>query len=287
MNTEQYDNTKALLPGRLAVCAWSLQAVDAASLVQKIQALDISCLQCALDPVRHEPAKWGDLGARCNDAGLTLVSGMFGTVGEDYSTLESIRQTGGVVPDATWEDNWKHIREVVVLAKQLKLKLVTFHAGFIPHEPGTAAYAKLLRRIRDITQLFADHGIALAMETGQETAGTLKAFLLDLNHANIGVNFDPANMILYAQGEPVAALRELGPWVKQCHIKDARRTLQPGTWGEEVCVGTGEVNWPGFFAALHALEFKGDLAIEREAGSQRMEDIRAARKNVEQWLNLK
>ena len=44
-----------------------------------------------------------------NSKGIILVSGMFGTIGEDYTTMESIKRTGGVVPDATWPDNWKNI----------------------------------------------------------------------------------------------------------------------------------------------------------------------------------
>ena len=95
------------------------------------------------------------------------------------------------------------------------------------------------------------------------------------------MNFDPANMILYDKGDPVAALRTLGPWVKQCHLKDANRTKTPGTWGEEVRLGTGQVDWRAFFRALDAAGFKGDLCIEREAGNQRVADIRAAREYVQ------
>jgi L-ribulose-5-phosphate 3-epimerase len=88
-------------------------------------------------------------------------------------------------------------------------------------------------------------------------------------------------MILYEKGDPIAALETLSPWLKQCHIKDARGTRQPGTWGDEVVVGTGEVDWRKFFSVLERVGFKGDLCIEREAGQQRTEDIRAARKFVE------
>ena len=59
-------------------------------------------------------------------------------------------------------------------------------------------------------------------------------FCTELNHPNIGVNFDPANMILYDKGDPVKALHVLAPWMRQVHIKDAKRTKIPGTWGEEV-----------------------------------------------------
>jgi L-ribulose-5-phosphate 3-epimerase len=121
----------------------------------------------------------------------------------------------------------------------------------------------------------------LGFETGQETAETLATFLTKLNRPNVGVNFDPANMILYDKGDPIEALRVLGPWLKQCHIKDATRTIQPGAWGAEVPAGTGEVNWPAFFATLKELGYAGNLCIEREAGPQRVADIITARQMVE------
>jgi len=68
--------------------------------------------------------------------------------------------------------------------------------------------------------------------------------------------------------------------VRQVHIKDAERTKIPGTWGREVVVGSGEVDWPAFFAALHDFNFTGDLVIEREAGGRRPADIVAARELV-------
>jgi sugar phosphate isomerase/epimerase len=72
----------------------------------------------------------------------------------------------------------------------------------------------------------------------------------------------------------------LQPWIRQVHIKDARRPQVPGTWGREVVVGTGEVDWPAFFAVLKEMNFAGDLAIEREAGTTRVADVRAAREVV-------
>jgi sugar phosphate isomerase/epimerase len=84
-------------------------------------------------------------------------------------------------------------------------------------------------------------------------------------------------MILYDKGDPVEALRILAPWLRQVHIKDAVRTHIPGTWGSEVPAGTGEVDWPEFFATLRELRFAGNLVIEREAGEQRVMDIRTAR----------
>ena len=160
------------------------------------------------------------------------------------------------------------------------LKLVTFHAGFLPHDEKDPAFAKMLGRLAETADAFKAAGISLGLETGQETAPDLLHLLQQLNRQHVGVNFDPANMILYDKGNPIDALRVLGPWIRQVHIKDARRTKVPGTWGEEVAVGTGEVDWPAFFATLRELNFAGDFVIEREAGSQRVTDICAAKEVV-------
>jgi len=265
---------------RLAVCSWSLQAETPTTLVERLLATGVRQVQLALDPLREKPAVWGDTPDRLSRAGIRIVSGMFGTVGEDYTTLETIRRTGGVVPDATWDANWKAIQDTAALAAQLGLKLVTFHAGFLPHEESDPDYAKLTDRLKRIADVFAAKSIHLGLETGQETADTLDAFLGKLGKPNLGVNFDPANMLLYDKGDPIAALRRLGRWLKQVHLKDAIRTKVPGNWGEEVVVGTGEVDWKSFFAELRELGYSGALCIEREAGNARVADIQSAARYV-------
>lgn len=274
-------NTLADLTSRLAVCSWSLQPTSPHDLITKLEATGVRRVQLALDPLRESPAIWQPTQNQLESAGITIVSGMFGCVGEDYSTLDTIRNTGGIAPDATWERNRQNILATVTLAQSLGLKLVTFHAGFLPHDERDPNFAKLKQRLSEVVEIFGVHGIALGLETGQETATALLAFLQKLNQPNLGANFDPANMLLYDKGNPIEALRTLGPWIRQVHIKDARRTKVPGTWGEEVVAGTGEVDWPAFFATLQEVGFKGDLCIEREAGNQRVADIGAARAMVE------
>jgi len=242
--------------------------------------MGIARLQLALDPVRTQPDLWGRSVDFLQEHGIRVVSGMFGTVGEDYSTLDSIRRTGGLVPDATWDENWRNIQVIAELAQGFDIRLVTFHAGFLPHDEHDPEFRKLLPRIVAVADLFASKGLQLAFETGQETADILRVFLERLARPNVGVNFDPANMILYAKGDPIAALRTLAPWLKQCHIKDANLTNVPGTWGEEVVVGTGQVDWKAFFATLRDVKFAGDCCVEREAGNQRVADIRAGRDYV-------
>ena len=141
----------------------------------------------------------------------------------------------------------------------------------------------MLQRLGEVADAFAAEQLELGLETGQETAPVLAGLLAKLNRKNVGVNFDPANMLLYDKGNPIEALRVLGPRLRQVHIKDAVRTKQPGTWGTEVAVGTGEVDWAAFFTTLKQLKFSGNYVIEREAGGRRLEDIRAAKTIIEKY----
>src|SRR5437762_4686816 len=168
---------------RLAVCSWSIQPTDPNNLVTQLQAIGISRVQIALDSIRERPGVWGKILEVFRRNNITLVSGMFGTVGEDYSTLESIRRTGGVALDAAWNENWRNIETNAVIARQLRLKLVTFHAGFLPQEESDPALKNLFDRILLIADRFAAKGFALGLDTGQETAETLRAFLIRLNRS--------------------------------------------------------------------------------------------------------
>jgi len=276
--------SQPVLP-RLAVCSWSLQPKTPAQLIEQLQAIGLNRVQLDLDPFREQPSVWSDAPALFAQAGIEVVSGMFRTVGEDYSTLESIRQTGGLVPDGTWEQNWSNLQATVKTVSQMDLKFVMFHAGFVPHDVSNPTFVELVDRIRQAARLFAEAGITLGCETGQETGPDLRAFLEHLDQPNVAVNFDPANMILYNNGDPIDALRLIAPWVKSTHLKDANLTSVPGTWGEEVVLGTGQVDWKSYFRTMAEIGFEGDFCIEREAGNQRIEDIRAARVFVENLLN--
>lgn len=261
---------------RLAVCSWSLRPTGPVDLFEKLASTGLRAVQLALDPVRTDPARWSTIGEAAADRGIALVSGMFGTKGEDYSSLESIRRTGGLVPDDTWEENWTNIQEDARIAADLNIPLVTFHAGFLPHDRSDPKFSVLIDRIRQVADLFAGKGIDLGFETGQETAETLRTFLEELDRPNVGVNFDPANMLIYNMDEPILALKTLLPHLKQCHIKDASRPGASGTKGKEELAGTGEVEWRDFFAVLSEVGYQGHLVIEREHGDQRVADVQQA-----------
>lgn len=265
---------------RVAVCSWSMQPTGLDDLVAKVKDAGVSRVQLALEPLLEGGAAWNDAGARLAAAGVGIVSGMMGCVGEDYATIEKIKVTGGVMPDATWPATIANMRKAAPVAKALGLKLVTFHAGFIPHEAGSAEFAKGLKRVAEVADAFASVGVAVALETGQEPAPALVDFLKALGRKDVGVNFDPANMLLYGSGDPITALKLLLPHVMQVHIKDAVPSGKAGEWGSEVPAGTGKVDWAAFFATLSGAGYRGDYVIEREAGGSRVADVKVARELV-------
>jgi sugar phosphate isomerase/epimerase len=184
--------------------------------------------------------------------------------------------------DAHWTQNLAAAHGNAALAQRLGIGLVTFHAGFLPHAADNALRATMLARIAVIARAFAERGVQIALETGQEDADTLVGVLHELAAlgGNVGVNFDPANMLLYAMGQPVEAFPKLATFTRQVHIKDAIETETPGQWGREVVVGSGQVPWDQFLTLVRAHAPNAPLVIEREAGSQRVADIITARRVV-------
>lgn len=271
---------------RIGACSWSLQAAGPDELVEKLRAVGVPAIQLALEPLRSGSWPVEATLAKLRGARIALRSTMMSMAGEDYATLDSIRRTGGVRPTQHWNANLAAARENAQIARRLGTRLVTFHAGFLPHDRKDPERALLLERLRTLVDVFGAEEVEVGFETGQESAETLFDVLADLQRPRAGVNFDPANMILYGMGDPVAAVRALAPRVKQIHVKDARRTRAPGTWGEEVCVGTGEVDWHAFFAAAREGGVEVDFMIEREAGEDRVGDMRRARKLVEHHLGV-
>lgn len=207
--------------------------------------------------------------------GWVVTCAMVSFAQEDYSSLGSIRATGGIVPQDCWEINRGRVLRAIELTAELSLKYLSFHFGFIDHD--NRDYAK---SFAEKTKLLADaaqkSNVMLLMETGQESAAQLRRFLEELDHPALGVNFDPANMILYDKGDPVEAVEILSRWIKHVHIKDAVKSDTPGQWGREVPWGDGQVGCDEFLRALKEAGFSGALAIEREAGEKRFADIALA-----------
>lgn len=271
------------MPKNLAVCSWSLQPTNPADLASKITQTGLHHAQLALDPLAQSEWNTDELLHSFADHNIHICSAMMTTIGEDYTTLETIKQTGGIRPDQHWEQNLARAKANAQLATHLDLSLISLHAGFIP-QPSTTEYTTITDRLKALNEVFQSNNITLALETGQEHAEDLLRMLDLPNMDTVAVNFDPANMILYAMGNPAQAIELLKPRIAQVHMKDATTTTTPGTWGDEVPAGQGEVDWQHFFSIINTLPGTVNVVIEREAGDNRIKDIITARTIAEQYL---
>lgn len=203
---------------------------------------------------------------RLKDMRIALTAVFAGFEGESYADIPTTKRTVGLVPSETRAERTREMLEIADFAKLLQCDVVCLHLGFIPHE---AAGDPLYREVVDVTRQVCDHcqnnGQSLHLETGQETADGLLAFLGDVERDNLFVNFDPANMILYGTGEPIEALRKIGSRVRSVHCKDANWAQNPGQeWGQEMPLGEGQVGMETYLRTLDEIGYDGPLTIERE-----------------------
>ena len=270
---------------RLGVCSWSFRLpMDAVAVEMK--KMGLHNINLALQPFLEGDARHGkaeDAGARTR-VEARLASGewrisatMISFSHEDYTTLDTIRKTGGIVPDQHWDADRALVEKAAKLTGEWKVPYMLMHAGFLD-ETDKVAFEKYLYRVKTLRDICAKENVQLILETGQETADDLARFMPLVD--GVGVNFDPANMILYNKGVPVDAVRKIAPWIRHMHVKDAKYTKTPGTWGEEVPWGDGEVNAPFLLKTLEDVGYKGMFAIEREGGDNRVSDIALAAKRM-------
>jgi L-ribulose-5-phosphate 3-epimerase len=201
---------------------------------------------------------------------------------EDYSSLKSIRETGGIMPDQQWDDNRRRVLAAIEMTFTLGSKYLLFHFGFFD-----SIDKETNRKFKDRAMLLADaaheKNISLLMETGQESAEDLRDVLAELDHPALKVNLDPGNMLLYNKNNPIEAVNILSPWIRQIHAKDALRSLKPDTWGTETAWGDGQIGTHEFLKELVKIGFNGSIIIEREVGENPIEDIESAVRRLQEF----
>ena len=263
----------------IGVCTWSL-GNNLDEIADLSDETGVESLHLSLAPVLD--GQGGKYLQRIEKHGWRVSATMVGFPQEDYSTLESIRITGGIVPDESWPDNKRRVLEAIDITAELSVKYLEFHFGFISVDDAEH-YKKLSDRVCLLAERARERGVVLLMETGQETTEELSRFIEAVAHPALAVNFDPANMLLYDKDDPVGAVKTLAKHIRHFHAKDAVRAAKQGDWGREVPWGQGMVNPEKFLSAMKKIGFEGSLAIEREAGNARMEDIKLAIENLRRF----
>jgi sugar phosphate isomerase/epimerase len=202
---------------------------------------------------------------RLQEFDITLTAVFGGFEGESYADIPTVAQTVGLVPPATRASRTREMLEIADFARMLGCNTVALHIGFVPHDATDPLYRDVLAVTREVCDHCRGNGQNLHLETGQESADALLQFMHDVERDNLFINFDPANMILYGTGEPIAALRKVGRYVRSVHCKDGKWAANPGKeWGQEVPLGQGDVGIENYLRTLKEEGYEGPLTIERE-----------------------
>ena len=200
--------------------------------------------------------------------------------GENYADLPTVVRTVGLVPPSTRRERIERTKAVSNLARALGIDSVACHIGVIPPDHEKRPYTEIIHVARELCDHCKDNGQFFTLETGQEPARVLLKFLEEVDRPNLKINFDPANMILYGTGDPLEALDVLADHVVSVHCKDGEWPPRdhPEALGNEVPLGTGALDLPGFIARLKTHGYIAPLNIEREEPDEakRTADIHSA-----------
>ena len=271
-----------LKPMEVGVFLSSLGIADRIEAVAKAKELGFRSIQTPpLSAEWRTGARKADFVRAIKDAGLYVSAVCAGFEGESYADIPTVQRTVGYVDSATVDERVAVTIEYGDLAVELESPVVTTHIGFVPEDRDDPVYARQLEATGRVADGLKEKGLLFGLETGQEEALPQRHFIEEVARANLKVNFDPANMILYGKQKPIEALEILRDYVFHVHCKDGRWPIEEGKLGTEVPLGEGEVDIPAYVAKLKEIGYTYVLTIEREGGTSRIPDITKAKALLE------
>jgi L-ribulose-5-phosphate 3-epimerase len=151
-----------LPPLSLGVCSWSLQVKNIPELKGFLEKLGVNVVQIACGDPHH--ASWDEgesMPAVAHDSGIVMTGAMLGFPGEDYTTPQTIKATGGFGNPSLRPERIKRLKWALDRTIALGLSDLSLHAGFIP-EPDDPARPAMLETLALAGDLAAAKGITLA-----------------------------------------------------------------------------------------------------------------------------
>lgn len=253
--------------------------------LQEVRHLGLTVVQIGYAAHLDNPDGIAKIKSALEQSQVVITTVFCGFAGESYADIPTVRATVGLVPENTRAERVARVDVISQFAQKLGVARVAAHIGFIPEDHSDPLYATMVETVQGICDKLQARGQNFALETGQETAATLRRFINDVGRDNLRVNFDPANMILYGNDQPIPALDLLAPWVDEVHCKDGEWPTEKDKLGHETPLGEGAVNVPAWIAKLLQIGFRGPLIIEREiSGDEQKRDIVRARQLLESLL---
>lgn len=246
-----------------------------------VDGLQLYCTKGENSPEELMGAKGRELLSYVKDNGLKF-SALCGDLGMGFGNKEL---NPGLIGKS---------KRILELAKELETDIVTTHIGVVPEDPEHERYKIMQEACAELAEYADSLNAHFAIETGPEASSVLKKFLDSLCSKGVGVNLDPANLVMVTGDDPAAAVHNLKDYIVHTHAKDGRmlnrcnpeyvyKAVHPipeEIWNvkyfEEVPLGTGSVDFSAYLNALEDIGYKGFLTIEREVGDNPEADIKTA-----------
>jgi sugar phosphate isomerase/epimerase len=151
-------------------------------------------------------------------------------------------------------------RRCAVLGRDLGARVVSFWSG-VDHaagkdsaqwlRDGVRAACEVIRAVGLVPSLEPEPGMALA------TTAQWRAMQSELGLEAPSLTLDIGHLYAEWEGDPVALIEPLVPYLAQTHLEDMRRGVH-----EHLLPGTGEVDFPGVLSALRRGGYKGAVCFE-------------------------
>ncbi len=243
------------------------------------QGIQVYSTHGEMAPENLSPEKRREFLKLVKDNGL-IISALCGDLGG-----------GGFIHKDLNKERVEKSKRILDLAKDLETDIVTTHIGVVPSDPNHDRYKIMQEACHELAEYADSIDAHFAVETGPETSAVLKGLLDSLNSTGVGVNLDPANLVMVTGDDPVGAVHNLKKYIVHTHAKDGKQiffrdpeivygikkdVIVTDDSFIEVPLGEGSVDFPKYLAALEEIGYNGFLTIEREVGDDPAKDIRAA-----------
>lgn len=236
-----------------------------------------TCQLCCWEPQRLTADEADKVREACANTGIEISTFWAGHSGNTVWNFLEGPTTIGLVPAPTRQQRLAELKVGSDFAAMIGAPSIATHVGFIDEDPNSRGYGELIPVLQDLAEHCAAHGHDFLFETGQETPVTLLRTIEDIGTSNLGINLDPANLILYGKANPIDALEVFGTYVRGVHAKDGFYPTNGRELGKEVALGEGKVDFPRLIPALRERGYTWPITIEREIpGPQQITDIQKA-----------
>ncbi len=254
---------------------------------EKVLEVDIPTCQLACTAERMidrmDPQK---IRKAADEVGIEISSFFLLFEGQVFN-LKDGPATMGLVPVPYREKRLELSKRFSDMIRDMGLNSITSHIGFIPDDPNDPVYLSFIDVMKELAEYCAKNGQIFCFETGQELPSTLKRTIVDIGTGNLGVNLDPANLVLYGKADPLDAVEIFGEYVRGMHAKDGVWPNRDEYLGHETPLGEGRVRPHLLIPRLKEKGFKGPITIEREiTGPQQRIDILKAKELLDPLIEI-